>query len=86
MPQVAKVKDPNAPKTPRRNYGGQNGWVVKLLTEYKAECTVYNFETAYVFLHKRHRLACRFYKFRTLRENARMLYKYANEDAKQACK
>jgi hypothetical protein len=57
-----------------------NNWVVKLLSDYKSECNVYTFHTAYVFLHKRHRLANRMFQFRTLREHAKILASYALED------
>ncbi|KAJ1487911.1 hypothetical protein T484DRAFT_1744796 [Baffinella frigidus] len=60
--------------------GAGSNWVAKLLSDYKSECNEYTFHTAYVFLHKQHRLANRMYQFCTLREHAKILSKYANED------
>ena len=65
--------------------GPANNWVVKLLADYKSECNVYTFHTAYVFLHKQHRLACRMFQFCTLREHAKILASYANEDDEPTC-
>jgi len=55
-------------------------WVAQLLDAYKSECDEYTFHTAYAFIHKQHRLARRMFAFRTLREQAKILASYANED------
>jgi hypothetical protein len=73
---------PHRPVAVRKSKGKGAGhnWDAKLLSDYKYECNEYTFYTAYVFLHKQHRLANRMFQFRTLREHSRSLAKYANED------
>ena len=60
--------------------GTSNNWAVKLLSDYRAHTTEYTFHTAYVFLFERHAVACRFFQFRTLREQAKILSKFALKD------
>jgi len=59
--------------------GSGGNWVAKLLDDYKSQCNDYTFHSAYVFLHKQHRLQCRFFQYRTLREHAKILANFANE-------
>jgi hypothetical protein len=61
-------------------YANADSCVVKLLDDYKSEYDEYTFHTAYVFLHKQHRLARRMFTFRALREQAKILASYAKED------
>ena len=60
--------------------GPSHNSVAQLLEQYQSEYDEYTFHTAYVFLHKQHRLAHRMFTFQTLREHANILASYANED------
>ena len=84
IPSYVRGGGGGATHDPREDGTGAGGptqeWVAQLLEEYKSEYDEYTFYTAYVFLHKQHRLAHRMFSFQTLREHANILASYANED------